>query len=311
MAVRHSIVVVTYRQEALIGGCLESILSQSVRPYEVIVMDDCSPDGTWSVIQRYVEQYPDLIRAIRNPSNLGVFGNFNEGIKYPTGDLVCCVAGDDLLPEGILEKYDRFIEQNSLNCADSFVIYTNSLALYPNGRTVLHNNKAVFRQDMFMVGVEQCMWSWDTGMSRGLLDRIRGEGIRTDLGYQADLLWHLNKAAQSDKSYFLDAVGYIYRVGVGVSVSTRHIEHLESKRRVVAEIYRRFPERITPKVRRFYRFDDAWMVYNAYPNMKNYLHYLREYFAYGRFPKGNIHHCAWKVLPPIWAKRLVRKLLNR
>lgn len=307
---RHTILLITYRQASTIEACLDSIFSQSVAPYEVVIADDCSPDNTWDIIQHYASKFPTIIKAIRHPQNLGVFGNFNELIKCVSGDFVNIVAGDDLLPQGILEKYNYFIEKHHLNCNDSFVIYTNSLVLKPDGEMIFKNNKINFKEDMFEAGVEQGMWSWDTGMSAGLMRRMQ-EGIRTDLGYQADLLWHLKKAVNSDNSYFMDEIGYIYRANVGVSVGTKYQKHLESKRLVVAEIMRQFPDRITPKVKRYFEFDDSWMLYNAQPSFRTYCNFVKHYFNYGRFPQGNIHHNPFKVLLPMWAKNIIKKLIRR
>lgn len=307
MNLKHSVLVITYRQEAFIGSCLDSILSQSTMPYEVIIADDCSPDGTWDIVQQYATRYPRIIRTYRNEHNLGVFGNFNQLISKFSGDLINIIAGDDMLPQGILGKYDQFVAEKGLDCRDPFVIYTNSIVLKPDGSRIFKNNRACFREDMFEVGTIHCMWSWDTGMSAGLLETMQ-HGIRLDLGYQADLLWHIEKIVNSERSYFMDEVGYVYRANAGVSVATGYKEHLESKRKVVSEIYRQYPEKITPRIRRYFEFDDSWLLYNAVPSWKTYWNFIGHYVRFGHFPHGSIHRNPLKVLLPIWAKRMLKKM---
>ena len=136
MEIRHSILVVTYKQENVISDCLESIINQTLKPYEVVVVDDCSPDNTWNIVSEYAGQY-DYIRAYRNEKNLGVFENFNHAIKLVTGDFINVVAGDDMLPLDILKKYNDYILKNTLDCQEPFLIFTNSLVLKPNGVHVL------------------------------------------------------------------------------------------------------------------------------------------------------------------------------
>lgn len=309
MRPHHSILLITYRQESMIGGCLDSILSQSEKPYEIVVADDCSPDGTWNIVERYVAKYPGIIRAYQNEKNLGVFGNLNKLVKQATGDFVNIIAGDDMLPEGILEKYGNFIEEHGLNCNDAFVIHTNSEVLKPDGKRVFKDNSSNFQENMFEVCALHCFWGWDTGLSIGLMNRL---GItRQDMGYQADLLWNFEKAAKADKHYFMNEVGYIYRANVGVSVATKYIEHLESKRHVVDQICKQFSNRITPRMKRYFEFDDTWMEYNAYPSLKTYCRFVRAYIKNYPFPKNNIHHNPTKVLMPIWMKHIVKKVIGR
>lgn len=309
MKSRHSILLITYRQENMISGCLDSILSQSVMPYEIVIADDHSPDNTWQIIQEYAQKYPSIIRAYRNDTNLGLFANFNKLIKQPQGDFVNIVAGDDFLPAGILEKYNEFIEHNALDCQDAFIIHTNSEVLKPDGKKIFKDNSTNFQPNMFEVGAFHCFWGWDTGMSIGLVKKLGY--AREDAGYQADLLWHMEKNALADNHYFLNEVGYIYRANVGVSVATDHKEHLRSKREVIELIYSEFQDRITPKMRKYFEFDDTWMVYNAEPSFKTYCNFVYHYFKMGRFPKNNIHRNPVKVLMPIWFKNIVKRIIRR
>jgi len=114
MKIKHSILVITYNQADLIPYCLDSLLNQGVKPYEVVICDDCSTDNTYEVLQKYKESYPDLIKVYRNEPNLGVFNNINKIKKLATGDFINFVSGDDMLPAGVLEKYSKFIEEKAL-----------------------------------------------------------------------------------------------------------------------------------------------------------------------------------------------------
>ena len=307
MQIRHSILVISYAQEDLIADCLDSILNQSVSPYEVIVIDDCSPDRTWEVIESYALNNP-VIKVHRNRHNLGVFGNFNKIIKLATGDFVNIVAGDDLLPSGILEKYNEFIAAKQLDCNTPFQVFTNSLVLKPDGSRIFKNNQVNFQKNMFEICVFHCFWSWDTGISIGLLRKM--DGIREDLGYQADLLWHIDKVINSSDNLFLNEVGYIYRANVGVSVATKYKEHLQSKRKVVSEIFRKYPEYVTPKIQKYLEFDDLWIAYNARPSFRTYCSFLLGYLHNMPFRKNSIHRNPCKVLLPIWLKNIILRIIR-
>lgn len=309
MKIRHSILVVTYKQQELIGACLESIISQSVTPYEVVVVDDCSPDNTWNIVRNYASKF-NYIKPYRNETNLGVFQNLNNALKYVSGDFVNVVAGDDLLPENILQLYNEFIEKNKLDCQSSFLIFTNSLVLQPDGRKILKENSKCFVENkIFELACMQCFWSWDTGISIGVWKQLTG--IRTDLGYQADLLWHLDKIACAQRIFFMNEIGYIYRASCGVTVATRFEEHDKSRKAVINEIIKKYPDRITPKINNFFIFDKQEMEYMLHPSVKNYFLYIWRYLNVGTLPIGNRHRnrlSLLKVLIPISCKRMLKKM---
>jgi glycosyltransferase involved in cell wall biosynthesis len=63
----------SYNQESIISTALDSVLAQKVSfEYEILIVDDCSIDGTVEMIQKYLERYPDKIKLIRNEKNLGI-----------------------------------------------------------------------------------------------------------------------------------------------------------------------------------------------------------------------------------------------
>ena len=63
-----SIVICTYNGAKFLGEQLDSIVSQSLSPYEVIAQDDGSSDGTWNILLEYAERYP-YIKVYKNPNN--------------------------------------------------------------------------------------------------------------------------------------------------------------------------------------------------------------------------------------------------
>lgn len=86
-----SVVVTTYNQAAFIGETIRSALGQTYHPYEVIVVDDGSTDGTPACIAAFGAQ----VTCIRQ-SNRGVAGSRNTGIRLARGELIAFLDGDDL-----------------------------------------------------------------------------------------------------------------------------------------------------------------------------------------------------------------------
>ena len=68
---------------------------QTVRPLEVIIVDDCSDDGTQAELMRYGEMYPNLVRLIFLNENIGVAGARNCGWEAATQPLIAFLDSDD------------------------------------------------------------------------------------------------------------------------------------------------------------------------------------------------------------------------
>jgi glycosyltransferase involved in cell wall biosynthesis len=105
-----SFVVPCYKLAHLLPGCINSILSQTYRNFEVLIMDDCSPDNTAEVANSFQD---DRIRHIRNDKNLGAFRNFNKGIGLSHGKYVWLISADDYLRRPyVLELYVKLMDEN-------------------------------------------------------------------------------------------------------------------------------------------------------------------------------------------------------
>ena len=100
---RVSFVVPCYRLAHLLGECINSILAQTYENFEILVMDDCSPDNTGDVAQSFGDP---RIRYIRNDPNLGHLRNYNKGIDLARGEFVWLISADDrLATPKALERY--------------------------------------------------------------------------------------------------------------------------------------------------------------------------------------------------------------
>lgn len=90
--------VMAYRQERFIAEAVEGAFSQTYSPLEIILSDDCSPDGTFAVMQEMAAAYqgPHQVRLNRNPVNLGLIGHLERIMEMARGEIVVQNAGDDI-----------------------------------------------------------------------------------------------------------------------------------------------------------------------------------------------------------------------
>jgi len=109
-----SVLVPTYLHEKYIAQALDSILmQQTTLRFEVLVGDDASGDGTPEIIKEYAKKFPDLIRPILRPENLGGTANGYDLQCRAKGNYVANLEGDDYwLDPHKLQKQWEFLEHN-------------------------------------------------------------------------------------------------------------------------------------------------------------------------------------------------------
>ena len=104
-----AIPVYNRKNKSLNYVALESALAQRLRDMEIVVVDDCSTDGTWEVLQTY---HDSRLRLVRNERNLGLFGNFNRSLQLAQGKYICFLCSDDKLHPNCLTPEIEMMEQH-------------------------------------------------------------------------------------------------------------------------------------------------------------------------------------------------------
>ncbi|MFM9696103.1 bifunctional glycosyltransferase/CDP-glycerol:glycerophosphate glycerophosphotransferase [Streptomyces europaeiscabiei] len=93
-----SVVVIVYNDEARLPTAVRSVLEQTLRSVEVVIVDDHSTDGSYEVAARLAAEHPGRVRAYRLPVNSGGCGApRNQGIRETRGDYVLFLDSDDVL----------------------------------------------------------------------------------------------------------------------------------------------------------------------------------------------------------------------
>lgn len=91
-----SVCIITYNHEAYIEACLEGAVSQVLNcDYEIVIGEDLSSDGTLAICKKYAAAYPQLIKLISGPVNVGMTNNGLRTFGACTGDYLAICEGDD------------------------------------------------------------------------------------------------------------------------------------------------------------------------------------------------------------------------
>ncbi|MEU8893780.1 bifunctional glycosyltransferase family 2 protein/CDP-glycerol:glycerophosphate glycerophosphotransferase [Streptomyces sp. NPDC048442] len=103
---RFSVIVPVYKVQGYLRECLDSILTQSCTDFEVIAVDDCSPDNCGSIIDEYAA-LDARITAVHLPENVGLGRARNAGVGHATGDYLLFLDSDDSYTPGALRAIDE------------------------------------------------------------------------------------------------------------------------------------------------------------------------------------------------------------
>lgn len=130
---RVSIIITSCNHRAFLIEALDSVMNQTLRPYEIIIADDASTDGSQEAILSFAGQYPDWIKYCFQPNNVGIPKNRNAALQIVQGNYVGILDGDDTFVPDKLEKQFEALRRVS----DAKAVYGNFCRVGSDGRTVL------------------------------------------------------------------------------------------------------------------------------------------------------------------------------
>ena len=129
-----SIGVPVYNVELYIEKCLLSILNQSYKELEIVVVDDCGTDNSMQIVNEIKRSHPngDMIRIIKHPNNKGIGEARNTVIDECSGDFLYFVDSDDYIEPKAIE----ILLAEGLRYKTDVVIASHKKVLYPSGESL-------------------------------------------------------------------------------------------------------------------------------------------------------------------------------
>ena len=116
-----SVYITSYNKIQYIEQSINSVLSQTLKPFEIVIIDDASQDGSQDLIKSFASKYSNLIFPIFNEFNIGIAKCRNKALCALNGDLVTFLDGDDYFYPNKLElEYKQLIK-----CQNTQVVYSN------------------------------------------------------------------------------------------------------------------------------------------------------------------------------------------
>ena len=211
-----SICCITYNQAQYIRQCLEGFLMQkALFPYEIIINDDCSTDGTTDIVREYAERFPTLIVPIYHEENeysKGVRGMFaTYCVPKAKGKYIAFCEGDDYWIDPLkLQRQVDFMEAHpdySL-CFHNAMVLNERVEVKERIRSFCEFNKS--RQ----IQTEEIIADWCIPTASILYRKANFDQLELPKFFSGDYTLELGLASVG-KVYYLDGYMSVYRLNNG------------------------------------------------------------------------------------------------
>lgn len=128
-----SVIMPVYNSQNYLTDAIESVLNQTYKNFEFIIIDDCSTDESWEIIKKYSDN-DKRIKKFRNKKNLGIAKTRNNGFKLvnKNSKYYAIFDSDDILTPNRIEEQVKFLEKNE-NYA---LVGSHIIIIDKNGREI-------------------------------------------------------------------------------------------------------------------------------------------------------------------------------
>ncbi|MFX0134342.1 MAG: glycosyltransferase family 2 protein, partial [Candidatus Hodarchaeota archaeon] len=123
-----SVVLPAYNHEKYISQSIESILSQTFKDFELIIIDDKSIDRSLKIAEEY-QKKDDRIKIIRHKKNEGISKSVNDGIDFAVGKYIAIACTDDIWKVDKLKKQISILKNN-----ENLIVWNEAELINKNGK---------------------------------------------------------------------------------------------------------------------------------------------------------------------------------
>lgn len=167
---RLSIVIPVYNVEQYIGRCIDSVLAQDIAPedYEIVVVDDGSPDRSVEIISEYQKKYDNI--CIISRENGGLSAARNTGLKAARGEYIWFIDSDDWIEKNCVGELLSMAENERLDVLCFNAKIYHSADDITNIMPSTDREREVFDGKDFIVAVHTIPAAWAALYRRGYLN---------------------------------------------------------------------------------------------------------------------------------------------
>ncbi|MDD5020567.1 MAG: glycosyltransferase family 2 protein [Endomicrobiaceae bacterium] len=214
-----SIIIPVYNAEPYLKQCLDSVISQTFKNIEIIIINDYSTDNSSQIIETY-KKTDNRIISIHLKKNAGAGSARNEGLKIATGKYIVFIDSDDwVTPDYIEVLYNNIEKYNCDMISANFYIYDNKTGYIQqaeNSKDLYNTNfNSLEKKRYFLLLNNNYIWIRIYNK-----DFLKKNNIYFKLNKLEDSLFLWEIALSSDNFMFIDETIYYYRANRNNSLTT-------------------------------------------------------------------------------------------
>ncbi|KVU29381.1 glycosyltransferase, group 2 family protein [Burkholderia ubonensis] len=208
---RVSVLTTSYNYGRFIEETIQSVLSQTYESWELIIVDDCSGDDSWEVIQKFQDP---RIRAVRQERNQGACAAYNKALRLATGEFIASLDSDDVFAPEKLAVQVAFLDANpDVDICGSYMSEIDASGMLVDSDKCTY--APWFNRALDLNAPDN--WVWENHLChssvlvrKSLHDRIGF--FREDLNYSPDWDFWLRSLADGAKFHVIEEPLLLYRV---------------------------------------------------------------------------------------------------
>ncbi len=127
--IKVSVIVPVYNVEKYISKCLDSLVNQTLKDIEIIVVNDGTKDNSQKIIDKYAKKYKNLKSYIKE--NGGLSSARNYGLKYAKGEYIAFVDSDDYVELDMFEKMYKKAKENNFD-----IVVCDTVEIFEDGKKI-------------------------------------------------------------------------------------------------------------------------------------------------------------------------------
>ncbi|MBW1598874.1 bifunctional glycosyltransferase family 2 protein/CDP-glycerol:glycerophosphate glycerophosphotransferase [Streptomyces sp. JJ38] len=238
---RLTLVVPAYNVQGYIRECLDSIVGQDFDDFEIVGVDDCSPDASGAILDEYAAR-DDRVRVLHLPQNVGLGRARNAGLEVARGDYVLFLDSDDTLTPGSLRAIVNRLDATG----HPDILIFDYARTYWDGTTKRNLLASLLSEEGTGAGsfplderpelLDLLQIVWNKAYRRDFVER---QGFQFPPGYYEDAPWTFCSLIAADRLAVLDRICVHYRQrreggNILRTVSRRHFDVFDQYERVFA-----------------------------------------------------------------------------
>ena len=219
-----SVIIPIYNSENFIKECLNSLINQSFKNFEIIGINDGSTDNSLKILKEFEEK--DERIYLKTQNNLGAGIARNVGMKMAKGEYLIFLDSDDIFNETMLEELYAKIKGNNLEIvicnSNSFDTLNNKKIFYGKRYSFSDEQMMILNKNFSSLNIEKdffdlfIWWPWDKIFKKKFIENL---GIEfQNLKSTNDLFFICSAVISSNKITFLDKVFINHRVNIKTSI---------------------------------------------------------------------------------------------